>query len=107
MGCYLLALETAAPYAIGMSTIRVYISHCVLAVGVGLLPLSDPLFTLLGDGETDSLALGEGDVRLVGLANDEHVAQTGGEGVVCKGYNENKLPMCINMSKFLLQRNLY
>ena len=37
--------------------------------------------TLLGDGELDTLALGQRDPGLV-LANDENVALTGGEGVV-------------------------
>jgi len=47
-----------------------------------LIPLGDSLLTFLSDGKTDSLALGEGDVRLVGLADHKHVAQTGGHGVV-------------------------
>lgn len=37
--------------------------------------------TLLGDGELDTLALGQGDPGLV-LADDEDVALTGGKGVV-------------------------
>lgn len=37
--------------------------------------------TLLGDGELDTLALGQGDPGLV-LADDEDVALTGGEAVV-------------------------
>lgn len=37
--------------------------------------------TLLGDGELDTLALGQGDPGLL-LANDEDVALAGGEGVV-------------------------
>jgi len=47
-----------------------------------LIPLGDSLLAFLGDGETDSLALGEGDVGLVGLADHKHIAQTGGHGVV-------------------------
>ena len=39
------------------------------------------LVSLLGDGELDSLALGKGDVRLVALADDEHVVDPSGEGV--------------------------
>ena len=37
--------------------------------------------TLLGDGKLDTLALGQGDPRLV-LADDEDVTLAGGEGVV-------------------------
>ena len=42
---------------------------------------SKSLVPLLSDGELHSLALGEGDVGLVTLANDEHVVDPGGEGV--------------------------
>jgi hypothetical protein len=37
--------------------------------------------TLLGDGELDTLALGEGNPRLL-LSNDENVGLTGSENVV-------------------------
>lgn len=40
-----------------------------------------PAVTLLGDGELDALALGEGNPGLL-AADDEDVALTGGEGVV-------------------------
>ena len=39
------------------------------------------LVSLLGDGELYSLALGQRDVRLVALADDEHVVDPSGEGV--------------------------
>jgi len=42
---------------------------------------AESLVSLLSDGELDSLGLGEGDVRLVALADDEDVSNPGGEGV--------------------------
>jgi len=44
-------------------------------VGLG----GQTLVALLRDAQLDALALGQGDVGLVALANDEHVGQTGGE----------------------------
>jgi hypothetical protein len=43
--------------------------------------MSSAAVTLLGDGELDTLTLGQGDPGLL-LANDEDVAFTGGEAVV-------------------------
>lgn len=43
--------------------------------------MSSAAITLLSDGELDTLALGQGDPRLLG-ADDEDVVLTGGEGVV-------------------------
>ena len=41
----------------------------------------EPLVPLFGDGELDTSALGKGDVGLGALADDEDVAETGGEDV--------------------------
>ena len=42
---------------------------------------AEPLVPLLGDGELDAAALGQGDVGLGALADHEDVAEAGGEGV--------------------------
>ena len=57
------------------------------AMLVYLGTLSNPLVALFGDGETDSLCLGEWDQRLVALADDEHIGQTGGK---CVTYEQVK-----------------
>lgn len=43
---------------------------------------SKTLITLLGNGELDTLSLGEGDPRLVALTNDENVGEASSEGLV-------------------------
>ena len=40
--------------------------------------------SLLGDGQLDAVASGQGDVRLGALADHEDVGQTGGEGVTVR-----------------------
>jgi len=40
-----------------------------------------PFVSLLSDGELDTLALGQGDIWLVALADDEDISQPGGEHV--------------------------
>lgn len=49
---------------------------------LSLLSLATTSVTLLGDGELDSLALGEGDLGLGALAENEDVADAGSEGAV-------------------------
>ena len=39
------------------------------------------LVTFLGNAQLDTLALGQGNVGLVTLANDEHIGQSGGKDV--------------------------
>ena len=51
------------------------------ALESSLLAPDEALVPLLCDGELDSSALGQGDVRLAALADDEDVAEAGGEGV--------------------------
>ena len=46
-----------------------------------LLLLGKTVLLLLDDGGLDALPLGERDERLGGLADDEHVRATGGEGL--------------------------
>ena len=47
----------------------------------GILSPVKTLVPLLGDGQLDTVSLGQGDVRLGVLADNENIRQPGGEGV--------------------------
>lgn len=56
--------------------------YSLLVLLLGSVSLGgETLLSLLDNGELDTVALGEGDPRLAGLADDEDVVESGGEDV--------------------------
>jgi|ERR1719391_563769 len=62
---------------------RIYFLKTTVVCLAAALLGGHPLVSLLGNREADTLSSGQGHPWLVALANDEDVAQPGGEGVAC------------------------